>query len=131
LVIDADNLRHAGTDVNACKSLEFVLEIAYCHHEKFDGTGYNSGLKGEKIPLSGRLMAVADVYDSLRSKRYYKPAFSHEKTMQIMTEESGTHFDPRMIQALIEIQHTFIEIAETYRDTTEETRDIFTFGEKI
>ncbi len=108
----------------------YVREIAYTHHEKWDGTGYPRGLKGEEIPLSGRLMAVADVYDSLRSKRYYKPAFSHEKTMQIMLKERHTHFDSRLIDALIEIKNTFIHIAKTHRDKSEKDPTDFCFSEE-
>ena len=70
--------------------------ITYSHHEKWDATGYPEGLKGDDIPISARLMAVADVYDALISKRVYKPAFSHEKAVDIIKGDSGTHFDPEI-----------------------------------
>ena len=96
--------------------LRYALDIAYCHHEKWDGSGYPQGLKGEDIPLAARLMALADVYDALVSKRVYKPAFSHEKALQIIEESSGTHFDPDIAVAMIEIQHELNEIAIRYSD---------------
>ena len=75
--------------------------IALSHHEKWDGSGYPAGLKGEKIPLWGRICCVADVYDALISDRPYKTAFSNEKALQIIKEDSGTHFDPRIIDAFV------------------------------
>lgn len=98
--------------------LHFAREIANYHHEKWDGSGYPEGLIGENIPLSARLMAVADVYDALICKRIYKPAFSHEKAMQIIIEGSGSHFDPRIVQAFIELEDDVKEIAQCYSDET-------------
>lgn len=100
--------------------LRYAREIAQTHHEKWDGSGYPSGLKGEDIPLSGRLMAVADVYDALISKRVYKPAFPHEKAMEIIKEGRGKHFDPRIVDALLEIEHRFVEIANEFADGDDE-----------
>ncbi len=76
-------------------------EMAYCHHEKWDGSGYPQGLKGEEIPLSARIMALADVYDALRSERSYKEAYSKEKARQIMLEESGKQFDPELVDVFL------------------------------
>lgn len=76
--------------------------LALCHHEKWDGTGYPAGLKGEQIPLSARVMAVADVFDALTSKRVYKPSMPIEKVMEIIREGSGTHFDPDVVAAFEE-----------------------------
>lgn len=81
-----------------------AIEIVATHHEKWDGTGYPNGLKGEDIPLPGRLMALIDVYDALTNKRVYKEAFSHEKSLDIMREERGKHFDPHLLDAFIEIE---------------------------
>jgi len=78
------------------------LLIGY-HHEKWNGKGYPYGLAGEEIPLLGRVMAIADVYDALTSKRQYKEAFSHEKAVRILTEEAGSHFDPKLIEIFLKI----------------------------
>ncbi|MDR2087893.1 MAG: response regulator [Clostridiales Family XIII bacterium] len=75
--------------------------MAGSHHEKWDGSGYPRGMRGENIPLQGRIMAIADVYDALVSKRPYKEPFSHEKAMQIMRESRGNHFDPAILDAFI------------------------------
>jgi len=96
--------------------LRFAREIAYSHHEKWDGTGYPLGLKGGDIPVAGRLMAVADVYDALISKRVYKPAFPHEKAAAIIMEGSGTHFDPDVVDAFRRIADSFGEIAKNNAD---------------
>ncbi|MBF6058170.1 MULTISPECIES: HD domain-containing phosphohydrolase [Thiomicrorhabdus] len=78
--------------------LDVAQEIALTHHEKWAGNGYPRGLAGDDIPLSGRLMAIVDVYDALRSERPYKQPFSHEKSMAIIEEGSGSHFDPRLVE---------------------------------
>lgn len=96
--------------------LRFAREIAECHHEKWDGTGYPMGLIGENIPLSGRIMALADVYDALISERIYKPAFPHEKAKAIILEGNGTHFDPKVVDAFIRTESIFTAIADQYRD---------------
>ena len=96
--------------------LTFAKEIAYSHHEKWDGSGYPEGISGEQIPVSARLMAIADVYDALISARVYKPAFSHEKAVEIITEGKGSHFDPIMVEAFEEIADQFNQIAQQYKD---------------
>ena len=80
-----------------------ALEIPYCHHERWDGTGYPRGLAGEQIPLAARIFAVADVYDALTSDRYYRPRWSHEEAIAHIREESGRHFDPAVVEAFIEM----------------------------
>jgi response regulator RpfG family c-di-GMP phosphodiesterase len=80
-----------------------AIEMAAYHHERWDGRGYPEGLKGEEIPLSARIMAVADVFDALVSKRSYKEPFSFDKAVSIITEESGTHFDPSVVKAFLNI----------------------------
>ncbi len=97
--------------------LTFAREIAYSHQEKWDGSGYPENLKGEEIPVSARLMAVADVYDALISKRVYKPAFSHQEAIDIMRKGHGTHFDPDVLDAFFEIEEEFIAIAKRFHDS--------------
>ena len=101
--------------------LRCAKEIAYSHHERWDGTGYPQGLAGEAIPVSARLMALADVYDALISKRTYKPAYSHEHAVALIAEGRGGQFDPDMADALVAIGDTFREIAQRFRDDTDET----------
>jgi putative two-component system response regulator len=103
----------AGTSV--C-FLRLAREIAYGHHERWDGTGYPQGLAGEAIPMSARLMAVADVYDALISKRVYKPAFPHERAIDMIIEERGTHFDPAVVDALAAVADELASIAGQFRD---------------
>ncbi len=99
--------------------LRFAGEIAHSHQEKWDGSGYPLGLVGLAIPLSARLMAVADVYDALISKRVYKPAFSHEKSMEIILAGAGSHFDPEIIEAFKAVEPEFKAIAADFIDHDE------------
>lgn len=85
-------------------------EIAYCHHEKFNGSGYPYGLKGDKIPLSARIMALADVYDALTTRRVYKDAWTHEATRDTIVNDSGKHFDPDIVDAFLTLEDKFIHI---------------------
>jgi len=100
--------------------LKSAREIAYTHQEKWDGSGYPQGLKGDDIPMPGRLMALADVYDALISKRVYKPPFTHEKAVGIIVEGKGKHFDPDIVDAFLELEDTFRNIALTFADFDEE-----------
>jgi putative two-component system response regulator len=81
--------------------------FAGAHHEKWNGTGYPSGLCGEEIPLEGRIMAIADVYDALVSVRPYKKAFTHEEAVEIITKESGSHFDPKIVEVFLIVADKF------------------------
>lgn len=92
-----------------------AIEIAGTHHEKFDGSGYPRGLKGEQIPLCGRLMAIVDVYDALTSKRVYKPAFAHEQALDIIKSEKGKHFDPDIVDAFMEIEKEILQISRQFQ----------------
>jgi|GEM_PF-182995 len=92
--------------------LQTGMEITLCHHEKWDGSGYPNGLKGEAIPLSARIMALADVYDALRSKRVYKDGFSHEESVEIIRRESGRHFDPHLVELFLQHHQEFCRIFE-------------------
>jgi putative two-component system response regulator len=93
-----------------------ALDIPYCHHEKWDGTGYPQGLRGDDIPISARLMALADVYDALISKRVYKAAMTHEQAVAILAKGRGAHFDPDMLDAFLQCHEDFREIARQYAD---------------
>jgi putative two-component system response regulator len=96
------------------KYLRMARDIAWTHHERFDGTGYPRGLAGHDIPLCGRIVAVADVYDALTTRRVYKPAFTHEKARGIILEGSGNHFDPDIVQAFLEVEADIIRIREAF-----------------
>lgn len=96
--------------------LRYAGEIAYSHHERWDGGGYPQGLAGDAIPLSARLMAVADVYDALISRRVYKNAFTHERAIAMIAEERGSHFDPDVADAMLDIAETFRRIAQRFAD---------------
>ncbi len=98
-----------------------AAEIALSHHEKWDGSGYPRKLAGESIPISARIVAIADVYDALRSERPYKPAFSHAEAMEIMAPMQGAHFDPDAFEKFLTIQDAFQEIRIRYSDETRES----------
>jgi putative two-component system response regulator len=113
-----DAIVHAETALGT--SVEFLTmakSIAYSHQEKWDGSGYPEGLAGDDIPIAARLMAVADVYDALISRRVYKEGMSHEKAVQIMIEGRGTHFDAHILDAFLEIQDEFCVIAQRFADS--------------
>jgi HD-GYP domain-containing protein (c-di-GMP phosphodiesterase class II) len=84
-----------------------MLEIAYCHHEKWDGTGYPRRLMGEAIPLKARLFAIVDVWDALTSDRCYRPAWTEKQAFQYIQEQSGAHFDPAMVNLFTQNFHLF------------------------
>ncbi len=97
--------------------LSLAKEIAYTHHEWWDGSGYPQGLQGENIPISGRLMALADAYDALISQRVYKEAFPHDKAAEIIISEREKHFDPLIVDAFIDIADIFQNIAKNLLET--------------
>ncbi len=101
--------------------LSTAQELIYTHHECWDGSGYPQGLAGEEIPLSGRIMAIADVYDALISHRPYKDAFTHENAMFILHNEAGTHFDNNIIELCEGAFAQFAEIAKTITDESSRT----------
>ncbi|HIJ90789.1 MAG: response regulator [Desulfobulbaceae bacterium] len=119
-----DAIASAERKLGGNSFLRIAGEYAYTHHEKWDGSGYPEGLKGEEIPLAGRLMALADVYDALISKRVYKPPFPHEKAVKIITEGDGRtmphNFDPDILAAFVELQEEFRTVALRYADCDEE-----------
>lgn len=99
------------------KFLEMARDIAGTHHERFDGSGYPAGLAGDAIPLAGRIVALADVYDALTSKRVYKAEFSHEIARSMILKDSGSHFDPEVVRAFIRCEREFLAIRERHDDT--------------
>ena len=114
--LGAQALKIAEKELGSNSFLHFAKEIAQTHHEKWDGSGYPKGLAGSVIPVSGRLMALADVYDALISKRVYKEAFSHETARSIIIEGKGKHFDPDVVDAFLAVEAEFIEIAAAFSD---------------
>ncbi len=111
-VIGSDTLQSVHARYPRNVFLQMGIAIARSHHEKWDGTGYPDGLVGCEIPLAARIMAVADVYDALRTKRPYKPAFPHEKCAAIIGEGAGRHFDPAVVEAFRRVEDVLIALYE-------------------
>jgi putative two-component system response regulator len=93
-------------------------EIALSHHEKWDGSGYPNGLKGEEIPLSGRLVAIADVFDALTTERPYRKAWSVEDAVKHIDENAGSHFDPNLVSLFHTVLAEILDIREQYAEPT-------------
>lgn len=106
--------RNAGVEL---PFMTFAREIAYGHHERWDGTGYPRGITAENIPAPARLMAIVDAYDALTSDRVYRDGVPHDKAVQLIFQERGAQFAPDMVDAFIEIQHMFTDIAQQHADT--------------
>ncbi|MBC8392015.1 MAG: HD domain-containing protein [Deltaproteobacteria bacterium] len=115
-----DAIKMAEKDLGTTSFLRIAREIAYTHHEKWDGSGYPQGFAGEDIPVSGRLMALADVYDALISKRVYKPPITHTKAVKIIKERKGNHFDPDIVDAFLKIESEFQKTAVEFADSEED-----------
>jgi putative two-component system response regulator len=121
--IGRDALSDAEMRMGAERSfLAAAKEITYGHHEKWDGSGYPQGISGEAIPLAARLMALADVYDALISKRVYKPAWSHAAAVDMIREGRGKHFDPSLVDCFLQDADEFRYIASRFSDDTEEEK---------
>ena len=105
-----------GGDTRPFGFLLAAIEIAHFHHEKWDGSGYPQGLKGDAIPLAARLMALADVFDALISRRVYKPPYPVEEAVDIILQGRGTHFDPELVDAFVEQKDEFFAIARRHAD---------------
>lgn len=122
--IGRDALRDAETRMGTEGTfLSVAKEIAYGHHERWDGSGYPQGLRGEAIPLAARLMALADVYDALIHKRVYKPAWSHAEAIDMIREGRGAHFDPSLVDCFMENTDEFRYIASRFSDEADEDSD--------
>lgn len=116
-----DAIAHAEKALGGpAKMLQTVKELAYSHHEKWNGSGYPQGLSGDQIPLAARLIAVADVYDALISDRVYKAGVQHEQAVGIIFQGRASHFDPDLVDAFIEIEHEFQAIAKRFPDTEQD-----------
>ncbi len=112
--LGADTLRAAATKHPNAEFLQLAVNIAWTHHERFDGSGYPRGLKAYDIPLCGRIVALADVYDALTSKRVYKAAFTHINAKSIIVKDSGKHFDPAVVEAFLACESQFLAIGEIF-----------------
>jgi PAS domain S-box-containing protein len=108
--LGGEALKAVDRDLNRETFLTIGKEVAFFHHEKWDGSGYPDGLQGEQIPLSARIVALADVYDALTSKRSYKDTISHEEALRIITTETATHFDPDIVDVFVQNRDTFKRI---------------------
>jgi putative two-component system response regulator len=102
------------------EQLQLVKELVHSHHEKWDGSGYPRGLSGDAIPVSARLLAIADVYDALISDKVYKSGVSHEKAVGILFQGRDSHFDPDMVDVFMDIEAEFNAIAQTYADSEQD-----------
>ncbi|CAN7428289.1 two-component system response regulator [Acidovorax sp. LjRoot66] len=119
-----DAIQHAEDQLGMpVEFLQYAKEIAYGHQEKWDGSGYPQGLAGEAIPLSARIMAVADVYDALISRRVYKEGMPHAKAVDIMREGRGSHFDPDILDAFLGMLDEFQRIAQKFADSDADMAD--------
>ena len=105
-------------------------EVAFSHHERWDGSGYPAGKKRDQIPLSARIVALADVYDALTSKRSYKNALSHEEAVRIIMSERGTHFDPDVVDVFAQNLDAFrrIRTLESFKSDLRSMNDILKAG---
>jgi putative two-component system response regulator len=115
-VIGAETLEAAARQYPGVAYLGMARDIAVGHHERFDGSGYPTGRAGQDIPLSARIVALADVYDALTSKRVYKPAFAPDIARNMIVEESGKHFDPALVDAFVEKEDRFLAIREQFAE---------------
>jgi putative two-component system response regulator len=103
--------------------MQMSREIALTHHEKFNGSGYPNGLKGDEIPLSGRIIAIADVFDALTTERPYKKAWTVEDAVKLIDEEAGTHFDPELVKVFHTVLPQMLDIKEKYAESAGEKLD--------
>jgi putative two-component system response regulator len=113
-VIGGDTLQAAALVNPEAKFLTMACEVALSHHERFDGTGYPHGFVGQEIPLSGRIIALADVYDALTTQRVYKPRMSHETAREIILEGRGTQFDPDVVEAFLRNEDEFVAVSRRF-----------------
>jgi len=115
-VIGAETLDSAARQFPEVAFLRLGRDIALTHHEHFDGSGYPRGLRGEEIPLCGRIVALADVYDALTSRRVYKPAYAHDISRNMIFEQAGRQFDPAIVAAFAASEEEFVAVRERYAE---------------
>ena len=119
-ILGGDAIKAIEAKIEGQSFLALGKEIAYNHHEKWDGSGYPRGLSKESIPLSARIIALADVYDALTTRRFYKEAFSHKRSRQMIVELKGTHFDPEVVDVFLALEDEFNRIRrDNQEDETE------------
>ena len=118
-ILGGDALNAIDAQIEGKSFLTLGKEIAYHHHEKWDGSGYPKGLSLEKIPLSARMVALADVYDALTSRRFYKEAYSHDKATDIIVGLKSTHFDPDVVDCFLAVEEEFRRICTEMREKDE------------
>ena len=125
-------IERAARDVGAdLPFLRVAEQSVHGHHEKWDGSGYPQGLAGDAIPIPARLMALADVYDALISRRVYKAGMPHEQAAAIILSGAGTHFDPDVVEAFRALQESFQIVARTYADSDAEIHEKFTLQRTV
>lgn len=115
-LISSQCLRRIEEKLGTANFLEMAHEIALYHHERWDGLGYPFGRRGEAIPLSARIVSIADVYDALVSERIYKPAFPHEQCVAMIREGAGTQFDPELVNVFLNIERRFADVSDRIRE---------------
>lgn len=124
-------IQHAEQDLGRSAPIfKYAKEIIYCHHERWDGSGYPQAIFEEDIPISARLFMVADVYDALVSRRIYKPQLSHQQAVEVIADERGKKFDPDIIDAFLGVNAEFNQIAYTYADNTKDFEKTIDYLEK-
>ncbi|WP_415898475.1 HD domain-containing phosphohydrolase [Neptuniibacter sp. QD48_11] len=123
-VTSAQQLLDSSSSGKAVKFLELAQQVTLSHHERWDGEGYPQGLKGENIPLIARLMAVADVYDAMISRRPYKNAVDHERVTNVIVSGRGSHFDPAVVDAFLDLQDMFERISFKLEDVFPSSADL-------
>lgn len=123
-IIGAKTLKGAMDLCDNAIFLSMAYDIALTHHERFDGTGYPQGLRGNAIPLSGRIVALVDVYDALTTRRVYKAAFPHSEAYRIIVEGSGTHFDPEIVRVFVQCEQEFDRIRSSLADDACESQAV-------
>jgi response regulator RpfG family c-di-GMP phosphodiesterase len=117
-----DAIRAAMRKLANGSFLQTACDIAIAHHERWDGRGYPRRLRGEEIPLAGRLMALVDTYDALISRRVYKPPMTHDAAVGIILESSGSQFDPALVETFLTVAEEFRRVAREYADSAEDER---------
>lgn len=127
--IGGDCIETISKRLGASSFLEMAKNIAFSHHEKWDGKGYPNGTRGEEIPLAARIVAIADVYDALSSKRVYKDALSHDQCVEIISNQAGTHFDPEIVNVFLKIENQFRKIRDQYSARSEPTVDLLSLSD--